>query len=149
MYKLEDLYAMDSFMQAVTLQGQLYNLQFPTGGSMQAFLMKTKGIHDQLLAMSAALSYAQLASLILTKLPSDYDMVARALRCQVTKNQLDFDDLSSLLLEEESVLVAQGKVRVSSTGMEHGLASSQKKKRLGPVAASPRPRTLLHRRAKP
>lgn len=48
---------------------QLYSLRFHTGGSMQAFLMKVKIIHDP----------------------------------------LDFDDVSSHILEEESTPVAQGK----------------------------------------
>ena len=130
--KLEALYARDSSMRAITLQGQLYGLTFPTNGSMQTFLMKAKIIHDQLLAMGAALTSSQLSALILTKLPPDYDMVARALRCQISKTNLDFDDLSSLLLEEEIVLVSQGKLKnlsITSGDQVHAAVNTKKKGR--------------------
>ena len=99
---------------------------------MQTFLMKAKIIHDQLLAMGAALTSSQLSTLILTKLPPDYDMVARALRCQISKTNLDFDDLSSLLLEEEIVLVSQGKrknLSITSGDQVHAAVNTNKKGR--------------------
>lgn len=114
--KLESLYARYSSMRAVTLQGQLYSLSYTPRTSMQSFLMKAKMIHDQLLlAMNAALTSSQLSALLLTKLPQEYDIVARALRCQVTSQDLDFDDLSSLLLEEECVLSSQIRVPIVSS----------------------------------
>ena len=83
---------------------------------MQSFLMKIKVIHDQLLAMNSALSGIQLAALVLVKLPVDYDSISQSLRLQVTKNKLEFADLSSFLIEEETIFIAKGKVRVSNTG---------------------------------
>ena len=77
--------------------------------------MKAKVIHDQLFSMGAALSSLQLVALIIIKLPPDYDMVSWALRVQVTTKHVDFDDLNSLLLEEESLLVSQGKLSVTPT----------------------------------
>ena len=52
------------------------------------------------------------------KLPEDYDSISQSLRLQVTKNKLEFEDLSSFLIEEETILIAKGKVRVrvSNTG---------------------------------
>ena len=115
---LVDYFDRDSTMRAVTLLGQLFSLTFPPGSSMQAFLMKIKVNHDQLLAMNSALTGTQLAALVLVKLPADYDSISQSLRLQVTKNKLEFDDLSSLLIEEETVLISKGKVRVrvSNTG---------------------------------
>ena len=52
---------------------------------MQSFLMKAKVLHDQLSAMNSALTSTQLAALVLTKLPEEYEMASRALRLQVTK----------------------------------------------------------------
>ena len=75
---------------------------------MQACLTKAKVIHDQLLAMGVTLSSGQLATLILMKLPLDYRVISQALQCRVIKNKLNFDDLDSLLLEEESILITQG-----------------------------------------
>ena len=75
---------------------------------MQPFFMRAKVIHDQLLSMGAALSSLQLAALIIIKLPPDYDMVPQALLVQVMTKQLDFDDLRSFLLEEESLLPSMG-----------------------------------------
>lgn len=126
---LEDL---DSSIRAITLQGQLYNIQFPTAGSMQGFLMKAKGIHDHLLEISAALTSSQLASLILTKLPPKY-MVAQALRSQLTKDKLDFDNLSSLILEDERVLISQGKLKHLSIGAsDQALKGDNTKKKRRP-----------------
>ena len=70
--------------------------------------------------MGEALSSLQLATLINIKLPPDYDMVSRALRVRVTTKQLDFDDLSSLLLEEESLIMSQGKLLVTPRGSAPG-----------------------------
>eukprot|EP00250_Pteridium_aquilinum_P024838 c29679_g1_i1 orf=701-1087(-) len=78
------------------------SLQFQARNSMQSFLMKAKIIHDQLLAIHSALSSSQLAALVLTKLPTKYDVIAKALRLQVTKNQLNFDDLTSLWKKKPS-----------------------------------------------
>lgn len=85
-------------MQPITLMGQLFNLEFPFGSTMQPFLMKGKVIHEQLLLMDSALTSLQLTALILTKLPPAYDMVSHALRVQVTNSQLDFDDLCTYYL---------------------------------------------------
>ena len=95
---------------------------------MQSFLMKAKVIHDQLAVMESSLSSTQLAALVLTKLSEDYDMVGKALRLQITKNKLEFEDLSSFLLEEESVLISQGKLRVkTSSDSSFAVNDSQKK----------------------
>ena len=120
-----DYFDQDSTMQAVTLLGQLFSLTFPPGSSMQAFLMKIKVNHDQLLAMNSALTGTQLAALVLVKLPADYDSISQSLRLQVTKNKLEFDDLSSLLIEEETVLISKGKVRVRSSNTGEAAHSSQ------------------------
>ena len=130
--KLEDLFARDSPMRAVTLQGSLYGLKFSTGESMQSFLTRIKSINDQLMAIDAAITSSQLASLVLTKVPDEYDMVAKALRSQLTDKQLDFEHLSSLLLEEEIVLIGQGKLKVSGTTGEQALAVEQPKKKRKP-----------------
>ena len=99
---------------------------------MQPFLMKAKVISTKLLSMGAALSSLQMVALIIIKLPLDYDMVSRALRVQVTTKQLDFDDLNSLLLEEESLLVSQGKLSVtprgSASSSDEAYASVEKSK---------------------
>ena len=112
-------------MRVVALLGQLFSLTFPPGSSMQAFLMKIKVIHDQLLAMNSALTGTQLAALVLVKLPADYDSISQSLRLQVTKNKLEFDDLSSLLIEEETVLIEEGKVRVRASNTGEAAHSSQ------------------------
>ena len=78
--KLADLFERDSTVRAVTLLGQLFNLKFESQSSMQSFLMKAKVIHDQLAVMESSLSSTQLAALVLTKLPEDYNMVGKALR---------------------------------------------------------------------
>ena len=82
---LVDYFDRDSTMRAVTLLGQLFGLIFPSGTSMQSFLMmKIKVIHDQLLlAMNSALSRTQLAVLVLVKLPVDYDSIPQSLRIHV------------------------------------------------------------------
>lgn len=72
----------------------------------------------------------QLAALVLTKLPREYDIVSRELQCRVTKDQLDFDDLSSLLVEEESVLLSQGKLKVTPFG-DQALIKQKKCQSLG------------------
>lgn len=72
--------------------------------------------------MNSALYSTQLAALVLIKLPEDYDVISKALRLQVTKNKLEFDDLSSLLIEEEAILIAQGKVRISGSTQNSGEA---------------------------
>ena len=93
---------------------------------MQSFLMKIKVNHDQLLAMNSALTGIQLAALVLVKLPADYDSISQSsLRLQVTKNKLEFDDLSSLLIEEEAVLISKGKVRVRASNTGEAAHSSQ------------------------
>ena len=66
--------------------------------------------------MDAAFTTLQLAALILIKLPLAYDMVSRALRCEVPNSQLDFDDLFSKLLKEESILLSQSKLTPTTTG---------------------------------
>ena len=120
-------------MRAMTCMGQLFSLDFPRGSTMQPFLMKAKVISTKLLSMGAALSSLQMVALIIIKLPLDYDMVSRALRVQVTTKQLDFDDLNSLLLEEESLLVSQGKLSVTLRGSaphsDEAYASVEKPKR--------------------
>lgn len=113
--KLESLYARYSSMCAVTLQGQLYSLSYTPGTSMQSFLMKAKMIHDQFTGDECSLDlFSIVCPSSPTKLPQEYDVVARALRCQVTSQDLDFDDLSSLLLEEECVLSSQIRVPIVS-----------------------------------
>lgn len=42
-------------------------------------------------------------------------MISQALRVQVTTKQLEFDDLNTLLLEEESLPLSQDKVLVASS----------------------------------
>lgn len=64
----------------------------------------------QLSSMDAALISLQLVALTLINLPLAHDMVSHALRCPVMNSQLDFDDLCFLLLEEDSVLLSQGKL---------------------------------------
>ena len=113
--KLAGMFDRDSTMRAVTLLGQLFSISFEVGSSMHSFLMKAKVLHDQLSAMNSPLTSTQLAALVLTKLPEEYEMVSRALRLQVTKEQLEFDDLSSFLIEEEAVLISQGKIQVQKS----------------------------------
>ena len=62
---LVDNFDRDSTMRVVTLHGQLFGLTFPSGNSIQSFLMKIKVIHDQLMAMNSSLSGTQLAALVL------------------------------------------------------------------------------------
>lgn len=38
-------------------------------------------------------------------------MVARDLRCQISKEKLNFNDLSSFFLEEKNILISQGKLK--------------------------------------
>mgnify|MGYP002651774161 CR=1 FL=1 len=99
--KLADLFERDSTMRVITLLGQLFNLPFEAKSTMQSFLMRVKVIHDQLSAMESSLTSTQLAALVLTKLPSEYDMVAKALRLQVSKDKLVFEDLSSFLIRRK------------------------------------------------
>ena len=55
-------------------------------------------------------------------------MVGKALRLQITKNKLEFEDLSSFLIEEEFVLISQGKLRVkTSSDSSFAVNDSQKK----------------------
>ncbi|MCO5601782.1 hypothetical protein L7F22_055907 [Adiantum nelumboides] len=129
--KLADLFERDSTMRVVNLLGQLFNLKFDAQSLMQSFLMKAKVIHDQLAVMESSLSNPQLAALVLTKLPEDYDIVGKALRLQITKNKLEFDDLSSFLIEEEFVLIAQGKLRIKSSSDSSFMANDIQKKSKG------------------
>ncbi|MCO5560548.1 hypothetical protein L7F22_014163 [Adiantum nelumboides] len=108
--KLAGMFYRDLTMRAVTLLGQLFSIKFEARPLMQSFLMHAKVIHDQLLAMNSSLTSTQLAALVLTKLPEEYETVLRALRLQVTEEKLEFDDLSSFLIEEETKLISQGKV---------------------------------------
>ena len=85
-------------MHAVTLLGQLFGLTFPSGISMQSFLMKIKVIHDQLLAMNSALSGTELKTLVLVKLLEDYDVISEALRLQIIKSKLEFERMLALFL---------------------------------------------------
>ena len=78
--KLEDLYARDFVMRAMTIMDQLFNLDFPRGSTIQPFLMEAKVIHDHLLSMRAPLTSLQLVALIIIKLLPDYDMVSWALQ---------------------------------------------------------------------
>eukprot|EP00250_Pteridium_aquilinum_P031599 c43901_g1_i1 orf=75-281(+) len=62
-----------------------------------------KLVHDQLLAMNSAPTSTQLIALVLS------------IWLLVTKNKLEFDDLSSFLIEEEAVPVSQGKLCITSS----------------------------------
>ncbi|MCO5605219.1 hypothetical protein L7F22_059399 [Adiantum nelumboides] len=113
--KLARVFDRDSKLRAATLLA-IYLPSRLKPNLYRVFFDEDKGDHDQLLAMHSALTSTQLATLVLTKLLEEYEMVARALCLQVTKEKLDFGELSSFLIEEEEVLVSQDNIRVSKGG---------------------------------
>ncbi|MCO5560611.1 hypothetical protein L7F22_014227 [Adiantum nelumboides] len=53
------------------------------------------------------------------------------MKAKITKNKLEFDDLSSFLIEEESKLIVQGKLRIKSSNDLFFTANNNQKKSKG------------------
>ncbi|OVA03257.1 hypothetical protein BVC80_8621g8 [Macleaya cordata] len=101
---ITNLFASKTEARQMQLQKELQNLR-KGDSSMQDYLLRAKGLSDQLAACGNRLSISNLKQLILQGLESSYDSIVTSL--QTTMTLMSFEDFQSHLLTYELRLQSQ------------------------------------------